>query len=338
MAMNQARLKGALLAGLFATAGLGLLGAPRPAAAQPPPKAAPVRKTILLDRIVAVVNNSIILQSDLQTRLALASGEEAVSEDTRRSEAMRARVLDDMVNEELILQAADRAEVDVDPAEIDAHIAGIKEQYELDDAGLEEEVLKQGQSMAAFRNDIRKQLRRYRAINQQVTPKIDITDEDVRARYDQMARRADSVAAVFVAHILVGVPENATVSQREAAKAKAVAIKKRLDAGELFKAVAAEVSDDAATKASGGELGWFERGSLAWDSVVFAMKVGETSQPVAGPQGFHILRVNDKKTSAAGDFDKVKVSIKNDMWRREVEKKTSEWIEELRRDAYIDLK
>ncbi|MBK9070713.1 MAG: peptidylprolyl isomerase [Myxococcales bacterium] len=251
---------------------------------------------------------------------------------------MRARVLDDMVNEELILQAADKAELDVDPAEIDAHIADIKTQYELDDAALEDELRKQGQSMAGFRNDTRKQLLRYRAINQQVKPKIDITEADVRARYDQMARRADSVAAVFVAHILVAVAENATVSEREVAKAKAVAIKKRLDAGEPFKTVAAETSDDAATKASGGELGWFERGTLAWDSIVFEMKVGETSDPVAGPQGFHLLRVNDKKTSAAGDYDQVKVSIKNDMWRREVEKKTSEWIEELRRDAYIDIK
>lgn len=310
------------------------------ASAQPPPKPRTddATKRTLIDRVVAVVNNSIILESDLQIRLLLLTGEDGQAGEGRRSEAMRARALDDMVNEELILQAADKAKIDVDPSEIDAHIQGIKEQYQLDDAGLEEELRKQGQTMASFRNDTRKQLLRYRAINQQIRPKINITDADVQAAYDQMTRRADSVSAVFVAHILIATPPNPTPADLEAAKAKAVAIKRRLDAGEDFAKVAAEVSDDAASKETGGELGWFERGTLAWDSVVFDLAVGGTSDPVAGPQGFHLLRVKDKKSSKVGSFDQVKAKIKDDMWRRETEKKTSEWIEQLRRDAYIDLK
>jgi peptidyl-prolyl cis-trans isomerase SurA len=246
-----------------------------------------------------------------------------------------------MVSEDLIVQAAESAKIEVDSSEVQAALDEIKEQNKLDDAQLQQALAAQGYTMSGYKSDLRRQLMRLRAINQLVAPKVQVTDEDVRARYDQLQRRSEAVSAVRLSHIRFDLPEHPTEQQLSEAKAKAAKAVERVKAGEEFAKVAAEMSDDDSTKNSGGELGWFQRGSVAnpeWEQIVFSMEKGDVRGPVPGPQGLHVFYVSDVQSTNLKPFAEMKEQINRDLRRRELDKQTQTWVEELRKKAYIDIK
>lgn len=344
--MPPRRSNGLMKPVLVTLAALVLLALAGPAAAQrgDAPRPARAGQAFVVDRVVAVVNDQIILASELDTRLLPLLGDlEGIrdpAEQRRRLDKLRAQMLEDMINEELIVQAAQEARIDVETADINAAIEDIKKQNNLDDRALAEALAAQGYTMSQYRQDLRRQLIRFKAMNQLVRARVNVTDEDVRARYDAMVRRSESVSAVRLAHILIAVPDKATDAQLAAAKERAAAVVQRVRRGEDFTAVAAETSDDQATRAGGGELGWFERGALApeWEAIVFSMDKGEVRGPISGPTGLHVFYVHEVKRTEIKPFDQLKEQIRGELMRREMDKQTALWIEDLRRKAYIDNK
>jgi parvulin-like peptidyl-prolyl isomerase len=179
-----------------------------------------------------------------------------------------------------------------------------------------------------------------KAMNQLVAPKVNVTDDEVKARYDQMQRRSEAVSAVRLSHILFALPERPTEQEVAAAKAKAAAAIARVKGGEDFAEVAKQISEDASSKTGGGDLGWIERGSLdpQWESVVFAMDKGEVRGPVSGPTGLHVFYVSEIKRNDMKTFDELKEQIRGELRRREMDKQTQSWIDDLRKKAFIDVK
>jgi peptidyl-prolyl cis-trans isomerase SurA len=313
-------------------------------AAKPATPSPNAGKKIVFERVVAVINDAIILRSELEARMVPVIGEAQQIQDPkereRRIEKLRGQVLDEMVNEELIVQAAENAKIDVESSEVQAALDEIKSTNNLDDAALQQVLAAQGYTMSNYKQDLRRQLLRLRAVNQLVAPKVQITDEDVRARYDQMQRRSDAVSAVQLSHILFKLPQNATEQQVAEAKEHAAKAISRVKAGEDFAAVAKEMSEDTGTKDSGGQLGWFERGSINpdWEAIVFSMDKGDVRGPVTGPQGLHVFLVSEVKKSSLKKFDEMKEQLTRELRRREMDKQTQTWLEELRKKAYIDIK
>jgi len=301
-------------------------------------------KKIVFEKVVAVINDSIILRSELEARMVPVIGEAQQITDPkereRRIEKLRGQVLDEMVNEELIVQAAENAKIEVESSEVQAALDEIKSSNNLDDAGLQQVLTAQGYTMSAYKQDLRRQLLRLRAVNQLVAPKVQITDEDVRARYDQMQRRSDSVSSVRLSHILIKLPQGATEQQVAEGKERAAKAIERVKAGEDFAKVAKDVSDDTGTKDSGGELGWFQRGSVNpdWEQIVFAMDKGDVRGPVTGPQGLHVFYVSEVKKGELKSYSEMKETLTRELRRREMDKQTQTWLEELRKKAYIDIK
>jgi peptidyl-prolyl cis-trans isomerase SurA len=322
---------------------------PRPATPAPAPAAGVTSpnkgKKVRVDYVVAVINDAIILNSELETRRMPVLGEAQQITDPkereRRIAKLTSQVLDEMVNEELIVQAAEAAKIEVESNEVQAALDEIKQQNNLDDAGLSAALAAQGFSLANYRHELRRQVLRFRAVNQLVAPKVQITDEDIRARYDQMARRTEQVQAVKLSHMLFKLPEHPTEQQIAEAKDKAARAIARVKGGEEFAKVAATESEDDSTKATGGELGWFQRGSMAnpeWEPVVFAMEKDDVRGPVTGPQGFHVFLVTEIKRSDLKPFAEMKEQLSRELRRREMDKQTQAWVEELRKKAYIDIK
>jgi parvulin-like peptidyl-prolyl isomerase len=301
-------------------------------------------KKVHLERVVAIVNEAIILQSELDARLVPVQAEAQQitdpAERRRRLAKLASQILDEMVSEELIVQAAEAAKIEVESNEVQAALDEIKQQNNLDDAGLQQALAAQGYTLTNYKSDLRRQLLRLRAVNQLVSPKIQITDEDVRARYDQMSRRSEAVSAVRLANILIKLPEHATEQQINEGKERAAKAVARVKAGEQFADVAKDMSDDTSTKDTGGELGWFERGSVNpdWEQLVFSMEKGDVRGPVNGPQGLYVFMVSDIKKSELKPFADMKEQLQRELRRRELDKQTQTWVEELRKKAYIDIK
>jgi len=302
-------------------------------------------RKVVVERVVAVVNDAIILASELDARMVPVR-QEAQSiadpkERQRRLAKQTSQVLDEMVNEELIVQAAQSAKVEVEPSEVQAALDEIKSQNKLDDAGLQQVLAAQGYTLANYKHELRRQLLRLRAQNQLVAPKVQVSEEDVRARYDELQRRSESVTAVNLSHMLFKLPEHPTEQQIDEAREKAAKAVTRVRGGEAFAKVAQDMSEDDSTKSTGGALGWFQRGSMAnpaWEPIVFSMEKGDVRGPISGPQGLHVFMVSDVKKSDLKPYGEMKEAITRDLRRREMQKQTQTWLEELRKKAYIDIK
>lgn len=338
MMLSQGRRVGWITRWALAAVLLAPLGAAHAQADKSRPQA------IVVDRVIATVNDAIILQSELRIRvLPMVADLENIAdpqERMRRQSKLTSQVLEDMIAEELIVQAAQQATLQVEDGEVAAAVEEIKRQNNLDDRAFEQALAMQGMSLSAYKKDVRRQLLRMRAINMLVRPRVTVTDEDVRARYDELGRRSAAVNKVYLKHVLIGLPASPTPAQTDGARAKAAEVIERAKGGEVFSELAKQYSDDTATREGGGDLGWIERGSLPteWEEVVFSMDKGEVRGPIKGPQGLHVFFVEDVKGSDRESFEQMKEQIRNELYRKEMDKQTGVWLEELRKKAHIDRK
>lgn len=139
----------------------------------------------------------------------------------------------------------------------------------------------------------------------------------VKALYEQKAQRGelrqDEMARVR--HILVKVAKDAAEPEHEAARARAEELRARIVGGADFAAVAAEASDDDVSKASGGDLGFVPRGQLApeLDRAAFALAAGEVGELVRSDQGYHILRVEERKEAGARELEDVRLELAREL-------------------------
>lgn len=312
---------------------------PYVAGAEGPSKPAKPQK-VVADRIAAIVDDSVILVSELDQRmLPLRTEAMAIAdqqERDRRLAKLAVQTLEEMVNDELILQAGIAAKLTVDDDEVKAAIDYIKQQNKLDDAQFAAAMKAQGITVATIKNDLLRQ----RAVNEVVGRKVTVTAEDLRAKYDELARRSSAVAAVNVSQILFALPEHATEQQLRDAKRRAQAAIDRVRAGEAFADVAGQLSDDATTRSTGGMLGWLEPATLdpAWETVVFGMDKGDVRGPISGAKGLYVLYANELKRNQLAPFDKMKEQLTSELRRSQLARLTRTWIEELRKKAYIEIK
>jgi parvulin-like peptidyl-prolyl isomerase len=325
---------------LLLSASLTPAGAQKPAADKKP--AGP--KPIVVERVVAVVNDTVILESELYQRAAPELGELERDRDPREKQkqfkAILRRTLDEMVNDELMIQAAAEAELSVSDEEVDKAMADVKKSNKMTDAQFTEALAAQGYTLAAYKRDVKKQILRMRAINIMVRPRVSVTDADVKERYAKMTARSGATTDLHVAHILISVPDKATPEEQEAARRRAGELVERARGGEDFAKLALGSSEDASSKEKGGDLGWFKRGELPteWEEQLFASEKGDVRGPIAGPRGLHVFYVVDTRKDALKPFDEVKDELKNELYADEMEKQGKIWIEELRRKAHVEVK
>lgn len=151
-----------------------------------------------------------------------------------------------------------------------------------------------------------------------------ITEEEVRARYDQQIAATPPTNEVKARHILVKTEEEAE------------AIIKRLDAGESFEDIAKEVSTDPGSGANGGDLGWFGPGQMVpeFEQAAFALEVGAHSkEPVQSQFGWHIIKVEDKRQQLPPAYEQVKEQFRSLVLRE----KYFALVEALRAKAAVDI-
>jgi peptidyl-prolyl cis-trans isomerase D len=171
-----------------------------------------------------------------------------------------------------------------------------------------------------------------------IAEKVTVTDDALRAFYEQERERFQTTEDRHASHILIAVQNG----DEQAARAKADSVEARLRNGENFAAVAKEVSDDAGTKAQGGDLGWMSRGTGgAFEDALFALKApGDVSEPVKSEFGFHIIRLDELRPGEEQPFEAVRDQLDMEYRTREAEREFDERankLQELAFDAYNEL-
>ncbi|MGC8595353.1 MAG: peptidylprolyl isomerase [Candidatus Kryptoniota bacterium] len=250
----------------------------------------------VLDKIVAVVGNEIILKSELDYQVQLVAYQNKLNPDDA---VLRQKVLDAMINDKLILAQAVLDSITVTDDEVsrqlDQRIQSLIKQVGSEKRLEELYGMSISKIKREFRSEMKKQLL-IEKLKQQKFGDLKVSDADVRNFYETYK---DSLPEV---------PEQVTLSQifimsKPSAKAKKEAydlaerILDSLKAGADFATMAKRYSQDAATSASGGDLGWVKRGQFVpeFEQAVFALKPGEISGIVETQFGFHIIQLLERR-------------------------------------------
>lgn len=255
----------------------------------------PALATTELDSIVAIVNDDVIVASELRNEVNMIvpqMRERGTAIPPRHT--LREQVLDRLISQRLQLQRAEEAGIQVDDAMLRQALTNIAARNGLSLGELRQTLEASGVDFEQFRADTRKQLITSRLQTQEVINNIQVTEQEVDRFLDKEASRLIERTAVRLQHILVATPESASTDEVEAARRRAASLVAKLRAGADFAKVAAANSDGRQAP-EGGDLGWFEMGAVPSlvSELAFTMNKGEISDPLRSPSGFHIVRLAD---------------------------------------------
>ena len=249
----------------------------------------------LLDRVVAVVNDGVVLNSDLDAQVA------AVTERLRQQKlelppqnVLRQQVLERLVLQEIQVQRATHAGVKISDEQVNAALSDVAKRNGMTLSQLPEELAKQGIDYASYREEIRREITLNLLRQRDVLQHISITPREIDQFLDKQAKTPSERNEYNVSHILIAVGQEATTAQLEAAQRRAAEVYERAKNGEDFAKLAVTYSNSQ-TAFDGGALGWRKGSELPTflTDVVAKLKPGEVSEPMRTPTGFHIIKLNE---------------------------------------------
>ena len=273
-----------LLAGLLA-----LCAAVAPAAAQ----------TTTIDSIVAVVDEDVILRSELDRAVANIVAQYASQPgQLPPRDVLERQVLDRLVLMRLQLVRAAESGVRVSDAELDRAVQSVAQRNGLDAAQLRERLAADGLSYEEFRNGLREEMILERLRQGILQSRVQVSEAEI----DQLlATREVGGPEIHLRNLLVALPDGATPEQIATAKQKIDGIRGLIERGELDFAAAAIRYSDAQNALEGGEIGWRTYDSIppAFATMLQAMQPGQVSEPVRGPNGYQMVQLVERRDSGS---------------------------------------
>jgi len=256
----------------------------------------------MADYIVAVVNQELVTNAELQGRLARIRDDAARSKTPLPPTAeLRKQVLEALIDERVQVTNAREVGNKVDEAELDRAVANVAVQNQMSMQQLRTRLQQQGIAYSTFRNNVRDQIMMERVREREVSQRIRISNEDVDKLIEQRRVAAGTSAQLNIAQILVTVPEGATADVVAQRKARAEAALARVQGGEAFDAVAKEISEDG-NKAQGGVIGMrpMDRLPDVFVEVARNLKAGEVATTLLrSGAGFHVLKLVARQDGGA---------------------------------------
>lgn len=257
----------------------------------------PADRALLVDRIVAVVNDEVITQRELNDRIAFIARQlEKQGTPLPARDILSRQVLDRMISELSLAQVAKENGIKVDDTQLERAIAGIARDNKLDLAGMRAALEKDGISYNKFRDDIRAEMVQSRLREREVESTINVAESEVDNVLVAEKSRATSGQEYQLQHVLVTVPDKADAAQIAARKKRAEDAAAQIARGDDFSKVAASFSD-APDGLQGGNLGWRspERLPALFNDAIAPLQPGQTTAILRSPNGFHIIKLVDRR-------------------------------------------
>ena len=254
-----------------------------------------------MDRIVAVVDQSVITEQELSDRIKTVKAQlEKQGTQLPPDNILEKQILERLISDSLQVQFAAQTGLKVDNTQLDKTIERIAEQNKLSVPEFKLALEKDGVLFDKFREDIRTEVLLARLREREVDSRTNVTDAEIDNFLTTQAASGGDQGEYEVSHILIRTPEESAPETLQKLKAKAEEAIKKLQNGVSFAEVSANYSD-APNALEGGALGWK---SAAQVPVLFAdalknMQVGDLSAPLRSPNGFHILKLTNKRGGSA---------------------------------------
>lgn len=268
------------------------------------------------DSIAAVVNQELVTSGEVTLRAAqMRASAQRANARVPDDATLRREALDSLIDERVLLTHARDSGTRVDEVELDRAVANVAAQNQMTQAQLVERLRQDGTDLTRFRANLRDQVMIERVREREVQARIKITDAEIDALLNQQRGTTKAAAELNLAQILIPVPEGASAADAAERRTRAERVVARLKAGEDFKAVAREVSEDP-NRANGGEIGMrpVDRlPDLFTDAVKDLPVGGFTAEPIRSGAGLHVLKVLDRK--AASPFNVVQTHARHILLR-----------------------
>lgn len=287
-----------------------------------------------LDRIVAIVNDSVITNNELNVQVDLIRNSlEHRQMPIPPDEVLRKQVLQHMIDVELEEQVAKHAGVSVDSHDVDEAIDNIAKRNHLTVEQVRQKMEAEGVSWKEYRRNVKKEVMINR-LQAKAVGQIIVTDQQVD---DYLASNAGSMVSnkYRIEDILIPLPANPTSEQVQAAEKQAEAVMRQLKNGANFNQLAvAESQGESALQ--GGDLGYRSLPELpdAFSSEVIHMKPGELAGPIRIPNGWHVIKLIAVEGNASG-VAPTKEQVKNFLYQRKYNEAVQNWMTQIRSTGYI---
>ena len=252
--------------------------------------------TAPLDRIVAIAEDDVILQSELDSTVQqILTQYRNTPQQLPPRDVLERQVLDRLIMVRLQVQRAQSTGIRVTDNDVDQTIQRIAQQNHVDVGQLRASLQHDGVDYDGFRKTLKEQLMVDRLRQRVVAGAPQVTDAEIDSL---IAGGSVKTGEIHLAHILIGLPDNASAAQIEEARVKADNVKKQIDGGMDFAAAAIRFSN-AQDALDGGDLGWRRMDSVpqAFAELAETMQPGQVSGVMRAPNGFHIVKVVEKRNS-----------------------------------------
>lgn len=262
--------------------------------------------TAPVDRIAAVVNEDVILRSELDRAVANIRAQYAGKEtQLPPQDVLERQVLERLVLMRLQLARATDAGITASDEDLERAIQGVAQQNNMSVDQLRARIAQDGMSFAEFRNNMRDEIISQRLRQSFAQGRINVSEAEVDAA---LATASAAASQQFhLAHILVGAPDGATPEQLATAQKKIEGVKALIEKGEMTFSAAAVRYSDSPNALEGGDLGWRGLNEIppAFAQTIQQMQAGQVIGPIRGPSGFQLLQLVETRTQAAGGGEQV---------------------------------
>lgn len=288
---------------------------------------------VALDRVVAIVDKDVVLESELndrkQTILERLRGQ---YQQLPPEDVLNKQILEQLIIERIELGLAERYEITVDEEEIDQAVGRVLQKNQVTLAQLEEDLQRQGLTMAGLRKQMRNELTISHLQQGVVNSRIKITEQDINNFLASSDGKYATSPDFHIGHILIAVSSNADADTIAEAEKKANDVYQKLQAGSDFSQMAISYSNDQAAL-QGGDIGWRKLAQLPelFGNQMANLAVGQVTKPFRSGAGFHILKNIEQRGGGA--------QLVEQTHARHILVKTSEIMDDAQaRQKLLDLK
>lgn len=297
--------------------------------------AAPARAEVV-DKIVAIINDTIITLSELDAAAAIAAerlgkqGREVPSD----REGLKERILDELIRQKLVKQAADRAGIDVSEQEIDNAIDDIKRQNgNMTQEQLMVALAGSGLTYREYREQLKEQIRQVKFVNAEFRSKISIQDSDIEEYYRQHIEDFYDEPRYRIRVLMVSSGDPGVLEKRQAV------VEEGLAEGRPFQELARLYSDGPNPR-EGGDLGYLSKGELdeKLEGAALALEPGSASGWIEKPEGLYMVQLVEELKSEPVPLDQVRGFIHDKLYKKIMDDRFGFWLEEQKNNAHIEIR
>jgi len=291
-----------------------------------------------LIKTVAIVNNDVItsfqLEKALATAMAASQGKRQFSMEEHA--ALRLTVLNGLIEDRLVEQRIRELGLSVTEQELNSAIEDVQRQNKLTSEQLKTALQAQGMSFDSYRQDLRKEILRYKLIAKEVRSKVEVTNVEIREYFDAHKDAYMSQPSLHLMRISFPLPKDANEAQIVQLKQKAQIARQQLLDGKPFAEVLAGIGPDA----DGGDMGTMVEKEMHPElrKLVAGLTVGQINEPAEALGSIHIFQLLERTPAKAELSEEISAAIEKIIAAQNSEKRFAEWKQELRKDAAVDIR